>query len=76
MMGSKLALMLGMFLSLVSAAYPITTHAGFFSGLFGFLSGTDTSAQIQVETQHPPQPVLDSKQNPPLAEGNSTDDGI
>ena len=80
MMGSKLVLVLGVFASLASVMYPITAHAGFFSGLFGFLGGADTSAQIQIETQNPPQPVLDSKQNPPPAEGDSAsgaaNDGI
>ena len=73
-----MALMLGIFASVMSAVYPLPTHAGFFSGIFSFLSGADTSAQVDASAQL--QPVLDSRQNPPVSDNSDTaaspDDGI
>ena len=60
--------MFGIFLLLIIAAYPIPTHAGLLSGLYNFLSGTNTNAQVQVQTPAPLPPLLESQQNLSISE--------
>lgn len=63
--------MLGIFVSIMSVAYPFSTHAGLLSGLFHFLGGTNTSAQL--ETSSALLPLLDSQQNPPASTDETSD---
>ena len=77
-MKSRTAIVLGVFMLGASTMYPASAHAGFLSGIFHFLGGTDAAAL--VETPAPILPLLDSQQNPPPSEDGSTDkspnDGI
>jgi len=67
---SRMVIMLGFFIVLVAAAYPLSTHAGLLSGIFNFLSGVNTNAQAQEATAQ--MPLLESQQNPFISEDGST----
>jgi len=62
-------LVLAFFLLTMFSLYPTTTHAGLLSEFFNFLSGNNTSAQVQPAALLPP--LLESQQNPPASENGA-----
>lgn len=63
--------MLGFFIVLITAVYPVSTHAGLLSGLFNFLGRANTNVQAQEATSL--LPLLESQQSPLILENGSAD---
>ncbi len=56
--------------------YPFTTEAGILSGIFHFLSGTETNAQVNTPPSAAVLPLLESQQNPSAGADNTGNMGI